>query len=391
MSGSQSMPQLRVALVGYKFMGRAHSQAWRTAGKFFDLPAEPVMKVVCGRDDAAVADFARRWGWETSASDWREAIARQDVELVDIASPGNTHCEIAVAAASAGKHVFCEKPLTFTVAESKQMLAAVRKAGVKHMVNFNYRRCPAVALAKKMIKEGEVGDVRHARFTYLQDWLVDPQFPMNWRLRKETAGSGAHGDLGAHSIDLARYLVGEISEVVGMKKTFIGERPAEGTSDGLTVTAREGTEKVTVDDCSAFLARFASGAWGTFEATRLAPGRKNYNRFEINGSKGSLVWSFEDLNYLDFYSTQDPSTKQGFRRIIATDSSHPYAGSWWPPGHMLGYEHAFANAARDLIESIAGDRPCEPCFLDGARCVAVLEAVDHSIASSSWTKVERID
>ena len=283
------------------------------------------------------------------------------------------------------------KPLTFTVADGKKMLSAVREAGVKHMVNFNYRRCPAVSLAKQMIDAGDIGEVRHVRCTYLQDWLVDPEFPMNWRLRKDAAGSGAHGDLGAHSIDLARFLAGEIAEVVGMTKTFITERPAEGTSDGLTATAGEGTEPVTVDDTSIFLAKFANGATGTFEATRLAPGRKNYNRFEINGSKGSLVWCFEDLNVLEFYSTTDPSTQQGFRKIIATEGDHPYVSAWWPPGHMLGYEHGFCNAVYDLTQSIANDQPCTPDFLDGVKCVAVLEAVEQSDSSGGWTQVETIE
>jgi predicted dehydrogenase len=387
------MPQktLNVALIGYKFMGKAHSQAWRTVGRFFDLDAEPVMKVICGRDAAAVGEFAKRWGWESSTADWRDAVSRKDVDLVDISTPGYTHRDIAVAAAEAGKHIWCEKPLTFTVAEAKDMLAAVRKAGVKHMVNFNYRRVPAVALAKQMIDDGAIGQIRHARFTYLQDWLVDPKFPMNWRLRADAAGSGAHGDLGAHSIDLARFLVGDIGEVVGMKKTFITDRPAEGTSSGLTATAGEGTEKVTVDDASVFLAKFTGGAFGTFEATRLAPGRKNFNRFEINGSKGSLVWCFEDLNYLDYYSTEDPDTARGFRRIIATEGNHPYAGNWWPPGHMLGYDHTFVNAAADLVNVITRDTSFSPCFKDGAQCVAVLEAVDNSIKTNQWAKVEVIE
>ncbi|MBX3427625.1 MAG: Gfo/Idh/MocA family oxidoreductase [Pirellulales bacterium] len=382
---------LNVALIGYKFMGRAHSQAWRTASRFFDLAAQPVMKVVCGRDAAAVGEFADRWGWEDSATDWREVVARPDVDVVDISTPGSTHCEIAVAAAKAGKHVFCEKPLTFTVAEAREMLAAVRAAGVKHMVNFNYRKTPAVSLAKQMIAAGEIGEIRHARFTYLQDWLVDPQFPMNWRLRADAAGSGAHGDLGAHSIDLARYLVGDIAEAVGMKKTFVTERPAEGTSSGLTATAGEGTERVTVDDASLFLAKFAGGAIGSFEATRMAPGRKNFNRWEINGSKGTLAWCFEDLNTLEYYSTSDPEHARGFRRIIATEGCHPYAGAWWPPGHMMGYDHTFANAAADLVQAIANDKSASPCFLAGAKCVAVLEAVDKSIETGAWASVERIE
>lgn len=383
--------KLNVCLIGYKFMGKAHSQAWSTVGRFFDLDAQPVMKVVCGRNADAVAEFAQRWGWEDSSSDWKSAVIRDDVDVVDVSTPGHTHAEISIAAAQAGKHVYCEKPLTFTVAEGKKMLAAVRDAGVKHMVNFNYRRCPAVSLAKQMIEADDIGEIRHVRCTYLQDWLVDPEFPMNWRLRKDAAGSGAHGDLGAHSIDLARFLAGEIAEVVGRTKTFITERPAEGTSDGLTATAGEGTEKVSVDDTSIFLAQFANGATGTFEATRLAPGRKNYNRFEINGSKGSLVWCFEDLNTLEFYSTSDPGTQQGFRKIIATEGDHPYVGNWWPPGHMLGYEHGFTHAVYDLTQSIANDQPCSPDFRDGAQCVAVLEAVNQSQSSGSWAQVEMIE
>ena len=381
---------LNVCLIGYKFMGKAHSQAWRTVGRFFDLDAQPVMKVVCGRNSEAVAQFAERWGWEESSADWQSTLERSDIDVVDVSTPGTTHAEISIAAAKAGKHVFCEKPLTGSVEEAKRMLAAVRKAGVKHMVNFNYRRCPAVSLAKQMIDAGEIGEIRHVRCTYLQDWLVDPKFPMNWRLRKETAGSGAHSDLGAHSIDLARYLADEISEVVGTSKTFITERPAEGTSDGLTAQAGQGTEKVTVDDCSMFLAQFNGGATGSFEVSRLAPGRKNHNRFEINGSKGTLAWCFEDLNHLEFYSTTDPSTQQGFRRILATEGDHPYAGNWWPPGHMLGYDHLFSHAVFDLTQSIALDQPCLPDFQDGAQCVAVLEAVDRSQASKSWSDVEII-
>lgn len=385
------MPDINVGLIGYKFMGKAHSHAWRTVSRFFDLDAQPVMKVVCGRDAAAVAEFAQRWGWESSSADWREVVARDDVDLVDVSTPGDTHAEIAIAAAQNGKHVFCEKPLANSLAEARQMLAAVRQANVKHMVNFNYRRCPAVTLARQMIEAGELGEIRHFRGTYLQDWLVDPKFPMNWRMRKETAGTGAHGDLGAHSIDLARYLVGEIGAVVGLQKTFVTERPAEGTSSGLTATAGSGTEPVTVDDCSLFLAKFSGGAVGTFEATRMAPGRKNYNRFEINGSKGSMAWCFEDLNYLDYYSTSDPGTQQGFRRILATEGSHPFVGNWWPPGHMLGYDHAFTNAASDLVQDIALDRACAPDFRDGAQCVAVLDAVTQCVDSGSWAQVEQVE
>jgi predicted dehydrogenase len=383
--------EINVGLIGYKFMGKAHSNAYMTVDKFFDCTARPVMKAVCGRNAETVAEFAGRWGWESSESSWETLVARDDIDLVDIGTPGHTHADLAIGAAQAGKHVFCEKPLAMNLDESRRMLQAVRTAGVKHMVNFNYRRVPAVSLAKKMIDSDEIGEIRHARFTYLQDWLVDPMFPMNWRMRAETAGSGAHGDLGAHSIDLARFLVGNLESVVGQKKTFITERPAEGTSSGLTATAGEGTEEVTVDDASMWLARFAGGALGTFEATRLAPGRKNFNRFEINGSKGSLVWCFEDMNWLEYYSTESPEHAQGFRRIMATEGCHPYAGNWWPPGHILGYEHGFIHAVYDLLEDIAHDRPCTPDFRDGAQVVAVLEAVDKSIESERWEEVPRIE
>jgi predicted dehydrogenase len=382
---------INVGLIGYKFMGKAHSNAYSTVGKFFDLPARPVLKVVCGRDGAAVKEFAERWGWESSETSWQAMISRDDVDLVDIGTPGSTHAEIAIAAAQAGKHVFCEKPLATSLDDAKAMLAAVRAAGVKHMVNFNYRKCPAVSLAKQMIRQGAIGEIRHVRCTYLQDWLVDPQFPMNWRLRKDSAGSGAHGDLGAHIVDLAHFLAGQITSVVGDTKTFINERPAEGTSDGLTATAGEGTERVTVDDASIFLARFASGALGTFEATRLAPGRKNFNRFEINGSTGSLVWCFEEMNMLEYYSTADPAGQQGFRKIVATEGVHPYMSNWWPPGHMLGYEHGFVHAVADLLEAIATDKSPSPCFLAGARCVAVLDAVETSVQTGKWEAVELIE
>ncbi len=382
---------ISVGLIGYKFMGKAHSNAYLTVNRFFDCTRPPLMRAVCGRDEQAVAEFARRWGWEGHEASWEELVRRSDIDLVDIGTPGYLHAPMAIAAAENGKHVFCEKPLANNLADCRQMLAAVRKAGVDHMVNFNYRRCPAVGLMKRMIEQGEIGDVRHVRCVYLQDWLVDPAFPMNWRLRKETAGSGSLGDLGAHSVDLARYLVGEITQVVGQQTTFIKERPAEGTSSGISATAGEGTEEVTVDDATMFLAKFADGALGSFEATRFAPGRKNYNRIEINGSRGSLVWCFEEMNTLEYYSTADISHSRGFRRIMATEGEHPYAGNWWPPGHILGYEHAFVHAVYDLLEDIAAARPSAPSFLDGARCVAVLEAVERSIVEGKWAEVESVE
>jgi predicted dehydrogenase len=380
-----------VGLVGQKFMGKAHSNAYMTVAKFFDVEPQPVMKAICGRNEAELAEFAQRFGWESYETDWKKLVARKDIDVVDIAAPGNVHRDIAVAAAEAGKHVFCEKPLAPNLSQAREMLAAARKAGVVHIVNFNYRCCPALALAQRMIKAGEIGEVRHFRATYLQDWLVDPNFPMNWRLRKEVAGSGAHGDLNAHLIDLGRFLVGEIHEVVGMMKTFITERPAEGRSSGLSATAGEGTEKVTVDDTSMFLARFAGGAVGTFEATRLAPGRKNFNRVEINGSRGSLVFNFEEMNVLEYYNSHDTAGQQGFRKIMATESVHPFFGAWWPPGHVIGYEHTFVHAVYELMTAINGKPTIMPNFQDGAQCVAVLEAVERSANNGQWAEVERVE
>ena len=278
-------------------------------------------------------------GWEGYETDWRKLVAREDIDLVDITTPNRTHRDIAVAAAQAGKHVFCEKPLVMNLAEAKEMLAAVEEAGVKHMVNFNYRRCPAVGLAKEMIEAGELGEIYHWRAAYLQDWIVDPEFPLVWRLRKQVAGSGSLGDLAAHSIDLARYLVGEIEEVVAMAQTFIKERPLPTAMAGISAEAGEERGEVTVEDAAAFMAWFENGVFGTFEATRFALGRRNCNRFEINGSKGSLVFNMERMNELLYYSQEDTKGRQGFRRIQATDPSHPYMEAWWLPGHIIGYEH----------------------------------------------------
>jgi predicted dehydrogenase len=372
-------------------MGKAHSNAYMTVAKFFDVEPQPVMKAVCGRHEAELTEFAQQFGWQSCETDWKKFVARPDLDVIDIAAPGNLHCDIAVAALEAGKHVFCEKPLALNLADARKMLAAAKQAGVVNLVNFNYRCCPALALAHQMIKAGEIGEVRHFRATYLQDWLVDPSFPMNWRLRKEVAGTGAHGDLNSHLVDLGRFLVGEVREVVGLMKTFITERPAEGRSAGLTATAGEGTEKVTVDDASLFLARFAGGAIGTFEATRLAPGRKNFNRIEINGSRGSLVFNFEDMNVLEYYNANDSAGRQGFRKIMATESIHPFFANWWPPGHVIGYEHTFVHAVYELMCAINKKSSIMPTFQDGAQCVAVLEAVEQSAGDGSWVEVEKVE
>ena len=273
--------EIRIGLVGYKFMGKAHSNAYLNVARFFDLPAPPVMRAICGRSEAAVREVARRWGWESVETDYRRLVARDDIDLIDIATPNNTHAKIAIAAAKAGKHVVSEKPLAMNVAEAGEMLRAVTTAGVRHMVWFNYRRIPAIALARKLIQQGELGRIFHIRAAYLQDWIVDPGFPLVWRLRKAIAGSGAHGDLNAHITDLARYLVGEFESVVGMSETFVKERPLEAEASGLSARGGRKKGKVTVDDAALFLARFRNGAIGSFEGTRFATGRKNGERLEI--------------------------------------------------------------------------------------------------------------
>ncbi len=383
------MPKkIRIGLVGYQFMGKAHSNAYLNVAKFFDLDAVPVMQAVCGRHKNAVKAFANKWGWASYETDYRELVARKDIDLVDVCTPNNTHRDMVLAAAKAGKAIACEKPLAMNVAEAEEMLKAVKAAKLRHMIWFNYRRCPAIGLAKRLIDEGRIGRVFHVRAVYLQDWIVDPEFPLAWRLRKEVAGSGAHGDLNAHLIDLARYLVGEIGEVVGMSETFIKTRPVESAGGGLAGKAGKGKGKVTVDDAVLFLARFENGAVGSFEATRFASGRKNYNRIEINGSKGSLVFLFEKMNELQFFSRQDPQHAQGFRTILATEPVHPYMEAWWPPGHLVGYEHTFVNQARDLINGAANNTPLKPDFSDGLACQKVMDAVLKSVEKKSWVKID---
>ncbi len=374
------MAGIGVGLVGYKFMGRAHSNAYRQLPRFFDVDPAPRMAAICGRDEAGVREAAGSLGWDSYETDYRRLIGRDDVGLVDVVTPGNTHREIVLAALEAGKHVICEKPLANTLAEAKEMLDAAREAGTVNMVCFNYRRAPAVQLARKLIEEGRLGTIRHWRSTYLQDFIMDPQFPLIWRLKKELAGSGALGDIGAHSVDLAHFLVGGISEVAGMTETFVRERPVEG-SDGET-------GEVTVDDAAAFLARFENGAIGTFEATRFAAGRRNKNAFEINGSKGSVAFDLERMNELEVFFVDDEADVQGFRTVSVTEPGHPYAGAWWPPGHILGYEHTFVHTMKDLMDGIRTGTSPAPNFEDAYRCQAVLDAVERSVAGGGWTRPE---
>lgn len=369
-------------------MGKAHSNAYRQVGHFFDLPYDVRLHTLCGRTREPLEQAARTLGWENVETDWREVVANPDIDLIDISTPGDSHCEIAVAAGKAGKMVFCEKPIGNTLAEAEQMVKAVDEASVPHAVFHNYRKAPAVALAKQLIELGRIGGIYHFRAVYLQDWIADPQFPLVWRLQKDKAGSGAHGDINAHIIDLGRYLVGELSEVNGLLHTFIHERPlAVGVDDKLGASASQQMGQVTVDDAAMFLAKFQTGALGTFEASRFAVGRKNFNRFEINGEKGSIAFNLERMNELEFYDATEPDATHGFRLIQATEASHPYAGHYWPVGHILGYEHTFINLIADALIAIDKGNLPSPNLHDGLANQRVLDAVERSSESRQWVSL----
>jgi predicted dehydrogenase len=386
MSGNK---KIRVGMIGYKFMGKAHSHAYRDVPFFFDTPVQPVLQAICGRDEAAVKAAADKFGWASYETDWRKLIERDDIDLIDIGVPNNMHAEIAIAAAKAGKHILCEKPLSMTVEESRQMLEAAQQAGIVHMISHNYRFAPAVQFAKQLIAEGRLGRIYHVRATYLQDWIMDPNFPLVWRLDKKVCGSGSHGDLAAHLIDTARFLVGEFSAVTGMLETFIKQRPIGEMSGGLSANVKGGEMgEVDVDDASIFLARFQNGAVGTFEATRFAGGNRNGNRIEINGEKGSIRWDMENMNNLHVYFAGDEPGLQGFRTINCTEGHHPFAGAYWPAAHIIGYEHTFINLIVELMNSIGEGRNPSPSFEDGLRNQIVLEAVEKSAASGQWVQIE---
>ncbi len=384
---------LRVGMIGYRFMGKAHSNAWRQAPHFFPLQADVELHTICGRDPVGVETARKQLGWTNASTDWRAVVNSPDIDIVDINTPNDSHAEIAIAAAQAGKHVLCEKPLALNVAECKEMLAAVKKAKVVHMVCHNYRRIPAIALAKKMIEEGAVGEIFHYHARYAQDWIVDPDFPLVWRLQKGVSGSGAHGDINAHIIDLGRYLVGEFKEVCGLMQTFIKERPIpdqSGKGDGLGAKATaQKMGKVTVDDASLFIGRFTNGALANLEATRFALGRKNHIEIEVNGSKGSLHFDFEDMNRLKFFDNTESKSRQGFRDILVTQPGgvHPYVGQWWPPGHIIGYEHTFIHTVADFVDACVAGKPVQPTFEDGLRNQRVLEAAEESAKKRQWVKI----
>lgn len=383
-----SKKTLSVGLIGYQFMGKAHSNAYRQVNRFFDLPRQVRMKTICGRTEPAVRAAAENFGWEGFETDWRKVVEDPEIDVVDVATPGDSHCEIAVAAAEAGKAVWCEKPIGNTLAEAEKIWSAVKKAGVHNAVFHNYRKAPAVALAKKMVSSGQLGTIYHMRATYLQDWIADPEFPLVWRLQRERAGSGSHGDICSHIIDFGRHLVGEFEEVSGHLHTFVKRRPLVGaTDDKMGATASSEMGDVTVDDASMFLAKFANGALGTFEATRFAVGRKNHSRFEINGSRGSVVFNLERMNELEYYNNEDRAGEQGFRLIQATEADHPYAGQYWPVGHIIGYEHTFLNLVADAVRSYDAGTKMDPDIEDGYMNQRVLDAVERSAGSRAWVQV----
>jgi len=394
---------LAVGLIGYNFMGKAHSNAWRQAPRFFNLPANVRLKTICGRNRAAVKKAATKLGWENAQTDWRRVIDDSKIDIVDICTPNDTHCEIAVAAAQAGKAILCEKPLARNIDEAEKMVRAVKKAHVVNMVCHNYRRIPAIVLAKRMIERGDLGErIFHFRARYAQDWIVDPNFPLVWRFQSNVAGSGALGDIFSHIVDLARYLVGEFKEVCATMETFVKERPVG--RDRRSRRRTKAIARVDVDDAVTMIGRFKNGALASLEATRFAPCRKNSITLEINGSAGSLFFDLEEMNQLRFYNAADPQDRQGFRDILVTEPSHPYIANWWPPGHVIGYEHTFVHTIADFVNAMVDDlegrappRPrktrtpqrasLHPTFEDGLQTQRVLDAVGRSAKSRRWTNL----
>jgi len=370
---SPGPPTLGVAMIGYAFMGKAHSNAWRNVASYFDVPAFERC-VLVGRDRDGVAEAAAKYGWAESATDWREVIARDDIQIVDICAPGFMHAEIAIAALAAGKHVLVEKPLANTLAEAEAMAEAARAAqeeGVQSMIGFNYRRVPALALARELIAEGRLGAVRHVRAAYLQDWLVDPDVPMTWRLNKDTAGSGALGDIASHAIDQVLFLLSEpVTEVSGRLHTFTRQRPGAA-----------GLEEVTVDDAAWVMLTLASGAIASVEVSRVATGQKNSLKLEIYGDKGALLFDLEDLNELGFLDATLPVREQGFRRILVSEPEHPYLEAWWPQGHVIGWEHTFTHEIRDFLVAVGTGTQPSPSFEDGLSVQRILAAVEESAAA----------
>ncbi|HIE14293.1 TPA: Gfo/Idh/MocA family oxidoreductase [Candidatus Bathyarchaeota archaeon] len=377
------MKEIGVGVLGYAFMGKAHSNAYIKMPVFFyPPPARPKLVAICGRTEKAVAEAAKHYGYNTYYTDWKKLVKDDRVELIDNCLPNNMHAEPSIATAEAGKHIICEKPLAMNAEEARRVYKTADKAGIKHMTAFNYRFVPAIRLAKKLIDEGYIGKILQYRAVYLQEWIMDPNFPLVWRLRKKLAASGALGDLGAHIIDLARFLVGEFSSVCGMTETFIKERPLPEDP------SKRG--RVDVDDVFIALARFENGAVGSLEASRFCAGRKNYQRIEIHGTEGSIVFNLERLNELEVYSRKEEEDRMGFRTILVTEAVHPFMEHWWPPGHVIGWEHTFVHEIHHFIDCIVNDKPISPwgaTFYDGLKCQEVIDAILESVEEKKWISV----
>jgi predicted dehydrogenase len=378
------MKPLNVGIIGYGFMGRAHSNAFRKVNNFFPLDRRIVLKAACGRDSAKTRVFADTWGYESTEADWRRLVARPDIDLIDIAAPNNVHAEIAIAAAKAGKMILCEKPLAMNAAEARTMVGAVEKAKVPNMVWYNYRRIPAVTLAKQLIAEGRLGKIFHYRAKFLQDWTISAEVPQGgpgtWRLDAAIAGSGVTGDLLAHCIDTALWLNGGISRVTAMTETFVKQRKDAGSGK---------LRKVGIDDASAFLARFANGSLATFEATRYARGHKALYTFEINGEHASLCWDLHDLHRLQWFDHRDAGLVRGWRSIHVSDGDQPYMKSWWVHGLQIGYEHSFVHQVADFVQGLTDRKPAAPTFRDGLATDLVTDAVLKSAKSERWETVKK--
>ncbi len=374
---------LNVGMIGYGFMGRAHTNAYCQVNHFFDLPYRPVLKAVCARSADKAKAFAANWGYESVETDWRKLIERKDIDVIDICTPNNTHAEIALAAAAAGKMILCEKPLAMNGPEGLKMVEAVEKAGVANMVWYNYRRVPAVTLAKKLIDEGKLGRIFHYRAKFLQDWTINPELPQGgaalWRLDVAAAGSGVTGDLLAHCIDTALWMNGGLDTISAMTETFVKERKHQLTGK---------VEKVGIDDACAFMGRFRNGSLALFESTRYARGHKALYTFEINGEHASIAWDLHDLHRLQYFDHRDKGEVRGWRSIHVSDSDHPYMGKWWVPGLQIGYEHSFTHQVADFLEGLANGKPAQPDFRDAYRTQLVLDAILDSAKGGSWTKVK---
>ena len=373
---------INIGLVGTRFMGKAHSNAYARVSRFFELPANPVLHSACGLELDQVQVLAKKFGWKNAETEYQKLIQSEEIDLIDICTSNDFHMPIALEAAKAGKSILCEKPMARNAEEAIKMYDAVNEAGVINMMIFNYRFLPAVALAKNLIERGKLGEIRHFNAVYYQDWLVDPSFPIVWRHSKEKSGSGAHGDMNAHIVDLARYLVGEFEAVTGEQRVFVKERPIQDSDQ---------KGEVNADDATSFMARFQNGAIGSFSATRMATGRKNFMQFELFGSKGALIFNLERLNELQYFDDTSQHDTKGFTTILATEPSHPYIRSWWPPGHIIGWEHTFVHQISHLITSISNREEATPSFYDGVKCQLVLDAVVASAEQEKWISIKEFD